>query len=116
MESCAIGVYWKSLGDAMDISFDGLRCSSRGDGRGWADGLGFLDDLHDWGVRYGRENMRAASSNRVVAEMIVEHRLESVLAMFRKPVRNLVASLLEDRLRFPGYLPLCLQSLHAIES
>jgi hypothetical protein len=39
MESCASAVSWKSLGDAMDISWDGMPSSSKG----WADGLGWLD-------------------------------------------------------------------------
>ena len=110
MESCAIGVYWKSLGDAMDICWDELRCSSGGDGKDWTNGLEFLDDLRDWSHRYERDKMTASHDNHVVAETTVEYRLQRVPAMLREPVRNLLVSMLEDRPRsaimyvFPPFL------------
>lgn len=95
MESCAIGVFWKSLGDAMDISWDDLPSSSKG----WVDGLEWLDELREWSLMYERNNMIASFTNHMVAETTLGYRLQRVPSMLRKPVQNLLVSVLEDRLR-----------------
>ncbi|KAF6227091.1 hypothetical protein HO133_008532 [Letharia lupina] len=48
LELCACGTYWKSMGDAMDISYSILPSSIPG----WKDGLQWLDEVEAWSLRY----------------------------------------------------------------
>ncbi|KAI2921660.1 hypothetical protein CBS147343_1514 [Aspergillus niger] len=68
LERCAIGTYWKSLGDALDISYDELPSGKSG----FSDGLHFLEELRQWGDHYEEENMRPDHRNRLVADKTMD--------------------------------------------
>lgn len=73
IELCAAGVFWKSLGDAMNISYavlarglpdDPANPRSRGT---WRDGLQFLRDLGDWSEQYETKFMIPNAYNHKAA-------------------------------------------------
>ncbi|KAI1845509.1 hypothetical protein JX266_008367 [Neoarthrinium moseri] len=47
MEHCAYGVFWKSIGDAMGIQYEGFLAKTE-----WADGLDFALDVAQWAKAY----------------------------------------------------------------
>ncbi|KAI9777409.1 MAG: hypothetical protein M1816_004732 [Peltula sp. TS41687] len=95
MELCAIGTYWKSLGDTMDIPY-GVLASGK---IGWKDGLHWLEELRTWSVQYEEANMKAAVSNQKVATATVDLLLQNVRPCLREISKRFVAALLEQRLR-----------------
>ncbi|RYP24349.1 hypothetical protein DL765_000613 [Monosporascus sp. GIB2] len=59
VEVCAYGVFWKSVGDAMGINYEEL---ARGrEGRGWKDGLEFVEDITSWAKDYEVRKMRPST-------------------------------------------------------
>lgn len=95
MELCAIGTYWKSLGDAMDIPY-GVLASGK---FGWMDGLQWLDELRTWSLQYEEANMKPAVSNQIVATATVNILLHNVPQILREVSKRFVAALLDERLR-----------------
>jgi hypothetical protein len=47
-ERCGMGVYWKDLGEAMEISYGVLPSASLG----WSDGFHWLEELEAWSLVY----------------------------------------------------------------
>ncbi|KAK5936857.1 hypothetical protein PMZ80_010976 [Knufia obscura] len=95
VELCAMGVYWKSMGDQMQISYDLL--SSRKSG--WDDGLQFLEDLETWSTAYEAERMVPAESNNKLAVSTINIALTNVPRVFHGLGHHFVSALLEPRLR-----------------
>ncbi|CAK7212454.1 hypothetical protein SCUCBS95973_001468 [Sporothrix curviconia] len=77
VEQCALGVFWRGIGEAMGISYAGIarkgQCDVNGNGNGnadadadaasWTDGLAFVEDVTAWAQRYEREEMRPHPAN-----------------------------------------------------
>lgn len=97
-EKCAIGTFWKSIGDSMGIKYGKLRGGGEG-GEGWTDGLHWLDEVAEWSQEYEREFMVPAETNQKTAEQTVAILLWS-LPEFLKPYgKKVVSVLMDDRLR-----------------
>src|SRR3954468_13901841 len=55
LEVAAIGCFWKSLGDAMDIDYKGYLARAH---TGWRDGIEFVEDITAWAKQYELEAMK----------------------------------------------------------
>ncbi|KAH9989105.1 hypothetical protein F4779DRAFT_610643 [Xylariaceae sp. FL0662B] len=66
MEVCALGVFWKSAGDALGIRYDGFLARDR-----WRDGIEFFDDLVAWAKDYEVRNMRPSPVAAKPAETLI---------------------------------------------
>lgn len=94
MEINAIGTFWKSIGDAMEIDYAGYLSRDS-----WKDGIEFAEDITAWAKKYEIETMKPAASNRALAgplmEMLVYH-----MPGFVQPFATQVATaLMGERLR-----------------
>ena len=94
-EQCACGTFWKSMGDAMGISYQKLRSAEEG----WEDALQWLDDLAEWSEQYEKENMVPHVNNRKTAEQTVAILLWGVPKALKPFGNNVVSVLMDDRLR-----------------
>ncbi|KAF2114579.1 hypothetical protein BDV96DRAFT_647275 [Lophiotrema nucula] len=94
IEKCAMGLFWKDMGEVMHISYDLLQ-SSQFD---WPDGLAWLEELEDWSVRYEKEHMVPASTNFQLAQATFDIALFNVPRILRRMTNNIVIGLLEPRL------------------
>ncbi|KAL9034914.1 MAG: hypothetical protein Q9214_006825 [Letrouitia sp. 1 TL-2023] len=94
-ERCALGTYWKSLGDAMGISYEPLRSS----GKGWVDGLEWLEDMMAWSETYEKASMVPHEDNRTTADQTIAILLWEVPSALKGFGKNLVSALMDDRLR-----------------
>ncbi|KAL4733078.1 streptococcal 67 kDa myosin-cross-reactive antigen like family-domain-containing protein [Aspergillus similis] len=95
LEQCAIGTYWKSLGDALGISFAVLPSGPHA----FRDGLHFLEELRTWSLKYEEEYMKPSPSNQEVADKTMDV-LVYTLPRFLKPMgMKFAACVMDDRLR-----------------
>ncbi|WEW55834.1 hypothetical protein PRK78_001267 [Emydomyces testavorans] len=106
LETCALGTFWKSVGDAMEISYERLPSSETG----FRDGLEWLDEIRAWSEAYEKEHMLPHRDNNQTAEETVEILLWTVPRILRPLGRKMVYFLMGDRLRTammydpPGWL------------
>lgn len=95
LERCAIGTYWKRLGDGLGISFDDLPSGKTG----FRDGLHFLEELTEWSHKYEEEHMKPSAANKEVADKTMDV-LVYALPKPLKPVGVKFAScVMDERLR-----------------
>jgi len=95
LELCALGVNWKGVGDAMQISFAALP-STEG---GWRDGTHWLAEVDAWAQAYEARCMVPAESNKSVAEQTTAILLWTVPETLKPTARHVVYSLMDPRLR-----------------
>lgn len=95
LELCACGTYWKSMGDTMAISYEGLPSAASG----WEDGLNWLTEVESWSKAYEEKHMLPATTNMQLADaelgVICINIPSGLLAVCKK----LVSVLLGERLR-----------------
>ena len=95
-EKCALGVFAKALGDAMEIQYQG---HLQGAEEGWKDGLEWLEEIEAWAQGYEKRFMVPDINNFKTAEETVDILLWYVPSWGKKFGRNLVYVLMDDRLR-----------------
>ncbi|KAI9724273.1 MAG: hypothetical protein M1828_003697 [Chrysothrix sp. TS-e1954] len=95
LELCAVGTYWKSLGDAMGITYEVLPGASSG----WTDGLQWLEEIKTWSLAYEETYMMPARSNREVADETIKVLLWNVPHRFLPFATDVIKVLMGDRLR-----------------
>ncbi|KAJ6140384.1 hypothetical protein N7471_006870 [Penicillium samsonianum] len=95
MERCAVGTYWKSLGDALGISFDALPSGKTG----FQDGLHWLGEIGVWSEQYEVQHMKPHPRNKEIAQKTIDVLVYNV-PNFLKPLGGyFVSYLMGDRLR-----------------
>lgn len=97
-EKCAIGTFWKAIGDAMGISYQKLRSGTEG-GEPWADGLQWLEELNEWSAKYEERYMVPDIYNQKTAEQTVAILLYNLPKSAKPYGRKVVSALMDDRLR-----------------
>ncbi|MCJ1444685.1 MAG: hypothetical protein MMC23_005187 [Stictis urceolatum] len=97
VEKCAVGVFWKTVGDAMEIEMRGLPTSDRGET--WKSGLHWYEELVAWAEEYERRNMVFDPANKLVAEQTTEILLYGVPRAWHPLGKQVVATFMDRRLR-----------------
>ena len=95
VEMCACGTYWKSMGDAMKISYTKLPSSTKG----WQDGLHWLEEVKEWSNTYEEAYMVPADTNKQLADSQINVILPKWPVKYRNRCIMMVVVLLGDRLR-----------------
>jgi hypothetical protein len=95
LEQCAIGTYWKSLGDALEISFADLPSGPHS----FRDGLHFLDELRAWSLKYEEDYMKPHPSNKEVADKTMDVVVYSMPRFLKSAGVNFASCVMDDRLR-----------------
>lgn len=67
LEVNAIGTFWKSIGDAMDIQYEGYLSKNS-----WRDGIEWVEDIAAWAKSYELEAMKPALTNKEPAKALVD--------------------------------------------
>lgn len=98
IEKCAIGTFWKAIGDAMGIPYSKMRSGGEG-GEGWIDGLQWLDELNEWSAEYEKRYMVPDKNNQKTAEQTVAILLYNIPGFLKPYGRRIVSALMDDRLR-----------------
>jgi len=102
LEKCAVGVFWKDLGEKMEISYDCLPSSATG----WKDGRYWLDELDVWSREYELSTMAPSAANAKAAA-VATHLAAFTFptAILRKIARTSMSALLEPHQRHAMSLP-----------
>jgi hypothetical protein len=95
LEMCAMGVYWKDLGEAMKISYEKLPSAKSG----WQDGYHWLTEVEHWSTEYEVQHMVPAESNAKLARATFDIALFNVPVAFRSYAYSTASGLLDPRLR-----------------
>ncbi|KAE8144953.1 hypothetical protein BDV25DRAFT_165681 [Aspergillus avenaceus] len=99
LEKCAIGTFWKSLGDSLAISYEALPSGKTG----FRDGIHWLEEVMAWSDAYEITHMVPNITNRQTADQTTA----LLLYMVPKPLQNiglqLVSFMMDDRLRRSMY-------------
>ncbi|KAJ5929870.1 hypothetical protein N7454_006820 [Penicillium verhagenii] len=91
MERCAIGTYWKSLGDALGIVYDLLPSGKIG----FRDGIHWLEEVSMWSKDYEARHMKPHPRNKEIADKTLDVLVYN-LPGFMKPIGVYFASFLMD--------------------
>lgn len=95
LERCAVGTFWKSIGDAMGISYEKLPSGKTG----FRDGIHWLEEIIQWSNEYEKACMVPHPKNHETAEQTTAV-LVYMLPKSLKPVGyNFVSHVMDDRLR-----------------
>ncbi|KAK2760709.1 hypothetical protein FQN54_001944 [Arachnomyces sp. PD_36] len=95
LEKCALGTFWKSIGDAMEISYEELPSGKVG----FRDGLHWLEEMTVWSRGYEARNMVPAKTNRQTADETVNVLLWMVPGFMRPLGLSFVSYMMDERLR-----------------
>ncbi|KAF3480136.1 uncharacterized protein GIQ15_05483 [Arthroderma uncinatum] len=95
LERCAVGTFWKSIGDCMEIKYDKLPSAATG----FRDGLHWLEEIEAWSRKYEIEYMVPDKHNHQTANETVALLLYNAPSFIHPIMWKGVIFLLEDRLR-----------------
>lgn len=95
MEKCAIGTFWKSIGDAMEIDYRDLPSAATG----WRDALHWYEEVAAWARAYEVKYMLPNQPSRTTADYTMELLLWHVPGPLREAVFKASTVLMEGRLR-----------------
>lgn len=95
MERCAIGVFWKGVGDGMKIDYGCLPSGTPG----WKDGLDWLAEVESWSMSYEARSMVPNITNKQTADETTKILLWRLPARLRGFGLQAVSALMDDRLR-----------------
>ena len=122
-EKCAIGTFWKSVGDAMKIPYDALLLQSgnipnRNQDQYFIDGLHWLDELSEWAEGYEQQAMKPNPKNHTTAEQTTLLLLWHVPTALKPLGKTIVTALMDTRLRnamtYPDPPPFLLKLVPAL--
>jgi hypothetical protein len=88
------GTYWKSIGDAMNISYKDLPGNDS-----WKSGLDFIYDIQTWSESYEKRCMVPDINNKITADETTKMLLYDVPPSLQPYGRMVVSALMDDRLR-----------------
>jgi hypothetical protein len=95
MEKCAMGTFWKSIGDGLDISYENLPSSKTG----FRDGLHWLGEIMAWSDEYEVRSMLPDMKNRETADQTTAVLLYMVPGPLQHIGLKFVSFMMDDRLR-----------------
>ncbi|KAL2872009.1 uncharacterized protein BJX67DRAFT_341256 [Aspergillus lucknowensis] len=95
LEKCAIGTFWKSLGEGLEISYDPLPSGKTG----FRDGLHWLEEIMAWSDAYEEKCMVPDANNREVADQTTAVLVYLVPRPFQHVGLKFVSFMMDDRLR-----------------
>jgi hypothetical protein len=89
------GVFWKSIGDAMKISYDDLPSARTG----WKDGIHWLQEVDAWAEAYEKINMVPDLMNHKTANETTALFLYGLPTFMHNVGKQFITATMDDRLR-----------------
>ncbi|KAG5996472.1 hypothetical protein E4U54_002564 [Claviceps lovelessii] len=94
MEVCALGTFWKSIGDAMGIQYSGFLKQDS-----WRDGIDFVEDITAWAQQFEMEFMVPAATNKQTTDELVRMLLHCVPTRARSFGNHVIGYIMGEHLR-----------------
>jgi hypothetical protein len=95
LERCAMGTFFKSMGDAMLIDYGNLPSAKRG----FQDGIQWLEEIGQWSEKYEIKHMVPHKDNHQLANETTAILLFTLPDALRSVGMQAVTALMDDRLR-----------------
>lgn len=95
LERCAIGTFWKSVGDALGISYEDLPSGKTG----FKDGIQWLEEIDAWSEVYEQKYMVPDQKNRDTADQTTDVLLYMLPKALHPLGLQFVSFMMDDRLR-----------------
>lgn len=95
VEVCALGVWHKALGEAMDIPFTDLPSSQAG----WENGLHFAKDLIEWAHQYEAQVAVNTPSNSAFVNNYFESKAGKMPPVVKPLLKRLLAANIDTTMR-----------------
>lgn len=95
LEVCALGTFWKSMGDAMEILYEDLP----GAQSGWKNGIQWMEEMEKWSVEYEKKCMVPDETNKKTADETTAMLLYDAPQSLHPFGYKVVSALMDDRLR-----------------
>lgn len=100
LERCAMGVFWKSVGDALGIDYAAFLPSAKaGNTNGYTDGIHWFEEITAWAQEYEKRAMVPAQTNRDTADQTTAILTYAIPRPFKLVGNWFVSSMMDDRLR-----------------
>jgi hypothetical protein len=90
MELCAVGTFWKALGEDLGVSYRDLPSHERG----WSDGLAWVEEMHAWSRKYVDRCVMPSDSNEKLAGQSLDLIFSSTPRPFRAMFRGMACAYL----------------------
>lgn len=94
-EHCAMGVFWKDLGEALGINYRVLPSATSG----WRDGFHWLEELEAWSLAHEARKVVPTRTNATLARSTLDTALSSVPTILKPYAFNVACSLLDKRVQ-----------------
>lgn len=95
LEKCAVGTFWKSVGDGLGISYDVLPSGKTG----FRDGLHWLEEMEVWCDEYEARCMRPDVKNRETADQTTKVLVYMLPSKLAHVGLYFVSFMMDERLR-----------------
>jgi hypothetical protein len=95
LEKCALGTYWKSMGDSLKISYEALPSYKTG----FRDGLHWLEEIDEWREEYEAEKMVPDQKNKETADQTTAILVYMLPEKMKHIGYKFVSYMMDDRLR-----------------
>ena len=95
LERCAIGTFWKSVGDALDITYERLPSGQQG----FVDGIQWLEEIDAWSEEYEQQFMVPHRKNRETADQTTAVLLYMLPKALHPVGLQFVSYMMDPRLR-----------------
>lgn len=95
LERCAIGTFWKSVGDGLEISYEKLPSGKTG----FRDGIQWLEEIDAWSEEYEAKFMVPDAKNRETADQTTAVLVYMLPKMLHPVGLQVVSFMMDDRLR-----------------
>lgn len=95
LEKCAVGTYWKNLGDALEIDFGVLPSGKVG----FRDGLHFIEEITEWSHQYEAEHMKPSPENKAVADKTMDVLVYALPGWVKGVGIRFASCMMDERLR-----------------
>ncbi|KAJ5135199.1 uncharacterized protein N7515_004477 [Penicillium bovifimosum] len=99
LERCAIGTFWKSVGDGLEISYEKLPSGKTG----FKDGIQWLEEINTWSQKYEEETMVPFKKNRETADQTTAVLLYMLPKFLHPAGLQFVSYMMDERLRKAMY-------------
>jgi hypothetical protein len=98
-EICAMGTFWKSVGDAMGLDMGELPSGLGGSQGTWKDGLEWWEEMKEWSEAYEDREMTYLETNHRLAVETTNLLLWTVPGFAKNIAWNVVSTLMDAKLR-----------------
>ncbi|KOC12022.1 hypothetical protein AFLA70_207g002031 [Aspergillus flavus AF70] len=95
VEKCAVGVFYRSMGEAMEIPFNLVPSGKAG----FTDGIHFAQELCDFTVEYEKTAVKPTQSTFLISRRLMDLETANYPSIFRPVVERIYATRLDEHIR-----------------